>query len=184
MPGQLNGPAGIAFDPEENLYVTDSLSHRVQKFTKDGKLLLEWGSYGDGVGEFNMPWGVAVDELGDVYVVDWRNDRVQKFNADGEFLFAFGKSGSGNGEFNRPAGIDVDQHGDIYVADRGNDRIQLFNAEGQICAEVPRRCDPLKSISGLHDDERQSKSDARHGGSWSHKNTCANRSPSQSATTV
>ena len=76
-PGQLNGPAGIAFDPEENLYVADSLSHRVQKFTKDGKLLLEWGSYGDGEGEFNMPWGVAVDELGDVYVVDWRNDRVQ-----------------------------------------------------------------------------------------------------------
>ncbi|MEZ4662953.1 MAG: hypothetical protein R2911_35850 [Caldilineaceae bacterium] len=44
--GQLNGPAGIAFDADENIYVVDSLNHRVQKFTKEGQYLLGWGSYG------------------------------------------------------------------------------------------------------------------------------------------
>jgi len=109
----------------------DTLNHRVQRFTKDGKYKTAWGSHGDGPGEFDMPWGIHVDELGDVYVVDWHNDRVQKFTAEGEFLFEFGSSGSGDGEFNRPAGIAVDGDGDIYVADVRNNRVQLFNAEGR-----------------------------------------------------
>lgn len=90
----MNGPAGIAFDADENIYVADSLNHRVQKFTKDGQFLTKWGGQGDSEGKLNMPWGIAADELGDVYVADWRNDRIQKFTANGEFLFAFGKSGS------------------------------------------------------------------------------------------
>ena len=119
------------FDAEGNLYVVDTLNHRVQKFTREGGFLGQWGSYGCGEGEFNMPWGIAVDELGDVYVADWRNDRVQKFSADGGFLMAFGTSGCGDGQFNRPSGVDVDLHGDIYVVDRGNNRVQLFNEEGR-----------------------------------------------------
>ena len=119
------------FDAEGNLYVVDTLNHRVQKFTREGGLLGGWGSHGCGEGEFNMPWGIAVDEVGDVYVADWRNDRVQKFSADGEFKMAFGTSGCGDGQFNRPSGVDVDKHGDIYVVDRGNNRVQLFNEEGR-----------------------------------------------------
>ena len=96
-------PAGLAFDADENLYVVDTMNHRVQKFSKDGKFILKWGSYGDGDGQFDMPWGITVDELGDVYVVDWRNDRIQKFTAEGRFIFSLGSSGDGDGEFNRPA---------------------------------------------------------------------------------
>ena len=82
--------------------MVDTLNHRVQKFTKDGKFLMKWGRRGGGDGEFNMPGGITVDELGDVYVADWRNDRVQKFTHDGKFIFKFGKSGSGNAEFEPP----------------------------------------------------------------------------------
>ena len=35
--GQIKGPAGIAFDADQNMYVVDSLNHRVQKFSLDGK---------------------------------------------------------------------------------------------------------------------------------------------------
>ncbi|CAF3938807.1 unnamed protein product, partial [Rotaria sp. Silwood1] len=31
-PNQLNGPMGLSFDDEGNLYVADSFNHRVQKF--------------------------------------------------------------------------------------------------------------------------------------------------------
>ena len=129
--GQLNGPAGIAFDADENMLVVDSLNHRVQKFSREGEFIGGWGSFGDGPGEFDMPWGVTVDELGYVYVVDWRNDRVQKFDSDGEFVFEIGSSGDGPGELNRPAGVAVDRFGDIYVADTGNNRVQLFNEHGR-----------------------------------------------------
>ncbi|MDP6601701.1 MAG: NHL repeat-containing protein, partial [Phycisphaerales bacterium] len=130
-PGQLDRPSGIAFDADENVYVSDTLNHRVQLFTKGGEFIKVWGSHGDGPGELNMPWGITVDELGDVYVADWRNDRVQKFNNNGELLLGFGESGSDDGQLNRPSGVDVDADGDIYVADWGNDRVQLFNAEGR-----------------------------------------------------
>ena len=125
----MDRPAGLAFDAEENVYVVDSKNHRLQKFTKNGELILGWGSYGDGEGQFDLPWGITVDELGDVYVADWRNDRVQKFTSDGDFIMEFGQSGAGDGEFNRPTDVTVDSDGDIYVCDRGNNRVQLFNEE-------------------------------------------------------
>ena len=44
-PGYLNGPAGIAFDSEQNLYIADSKNHRIQKVTKRGKHIDSWGSF-------------------------------------------------------------------------------------------------------------------------------------------
>ncbi|MDA1258825.1 MAG: NHL repeat-containing protein, partial [Chloroflexi bacterium] len=120
---------GLAFEADGNILVVDSMNHRVQRFTRDGKFLAKWGSYGSGEGQFDMPWGITVDEVGDVYVADWQNDRVQKFSANGEFIFAFGGPGNGDGEMNRPTDVAVDSDGDIYVADWGNDRVQLFNSE-------------------------------------------------------
>ena len=35
-PGQLDGPTGMQFDSDDNLYVLESGNNRVQKFTKDG----------------------------------------------------------------------------------------------------------------------------------------------------
>ena len=143
--GQLDRPASMAFDADENIYVSDTLNHRIQKFSKDGKFLAKFGSLGDGEGEFNMPWGITVDEVGDIYVADWRNDRVQKFTADGKFIMAIGGSGDGNGEFNRPSGIAVDSDGDIYVADWGNHRVQLFNEDGRYVEQFIGQADLSES---------------------------------------
>jgi DNA-binding beta-propeller fold protein YncE len=129
--GQLNGPSGIVFDRNENLYIVDHRSHRIQKVTKDGKFLGAWGGFGDGEGEFNLPWGITLDHDGNVYVADWRNDRVQKFTAEGEFLASYGSTGDGNGQFNRPSSVAVDADGDIYVADWLNNRVQVIGADGR-----------------------------------------------------
>ena len=130
--GELNRPSALDFDTEGNIVISDTMNHRVQRFTRDGAHLQTiGGAQGGGEGEMDMPWGVAVDELGDVYVSDWRNDRFQKFSADGEFLMSVGGSGDAKGRFNRPASVDVDAHGDIYVADWLNNRVQMFNADGR-----------------------------------------------------
>lgn len=130
-PGQLDRPAHMAIDDEGRLLVVDTMNHRVQRFTMEGRYIDGFGSYGSGVGELDMPWGVALDGDGCIYVGDWRNDRVQKFSPTGEPLMIIGSSGDGDGELNRPAGVAVDQHGDIYVADRGNNRVVLFNRDGR-----------------------------------------------------
>lgn len=129
-PGEINRPAGLAFDKNDNLYMVESRNHRVSVFTKDGRYQFGWGCQGDGDGEFNLPWGIEIDDNGDVYVADWRNDRVQKFAPDGTFLMKIGKSGDGEGEFNRPTGVAVDKDGHIFVTDYKNDRVQVFRADG------------------------------------------------------
>ncbi|MXZ90131.1 MAG: hypothetical protein F4W95_00750 [Chloroflexi bacterium] len=129
-PGEINRPAGLAFDKNDNLYMVESRNHRVSVFTRDGKYQFGWGGLGDGDGQFNLPWGIEIDHNGDVYVADWRNDRIQKFAPDGTFLMKFGESGDGDGQFNRPTGVAVDKDGHIFVTDYKNDRVQVFRADG------------------------------------------------------
>ena len=131
-PGQLDGPSGIKFDSDDNLYIVDSRNDRIQKFTKDGRYLAGWGVRGDGPGQFNRPWGLGIDRAGDIYVADWGNNRVQKFTADGEYLMSFGSASDDGGELDHPAGVAVDSDGDVYVSDWGNRRIQIYEPDGTV----------------------------------------------------
>ena len=178
-PGELNGPCGLAFDRENNLYVVDSLNHRVQTFTKDGTFLRGWGRYGSGEGEFNMPWGITLDSNGAVYVADWKNHRVQQFTPEGTFLRQFGRPAPGAGELryppsyptdvpgghlwrregevgvlNHPADVAVDKDGDVYVTDWANSRVQIYTPEGEF----------ITSLYG----------DAREPGKWAEQTLAAN----------
>ena len=130
--GQFDGPAGLAFDGEDNLYVVDSRNHRIQKFTKDGRYLDGWGGHGSGDGQFAKPWGITVDREGNVFVADWGNSRVQKLSPDGEFLMSFGSDHESGGDLDHPADVAVDGDGDVYVADWGNKRVQIYEPDGEI----------------------------------------------------
>ena len=115
--------------------MVDGLNNRIQRYTKDGRFLGQWGKGGHGPGELNLPWGIAVDGVGAVYVADWRNDRIQKFDAQGGFLASYGTSGRGDGEFSRPSGVSVDGEGNIYIADWGNERVQVLGPDGGFLAK-------------------------------------------------
>ena len=129
-PGELNGPAGMAFDKEDNLYITEEFNHRVSKFTKDGEFLFCWGKQGTGDGEFNHPWGITIDSNDDVYVVDWKNDRVQKFTSSGEYIATFGSSGDKAGELHMPSDVAVDKEGDVYITDWWNNKVEVYDSSG------------------------------------------------------
>ena len=134
--GQLNGPSGIAFDSEDNLYVVDSKNHRVQKFSKDSQFQAQWGQQGSGPGEFQSPWGICVSPQGEVYVADWKNDRVQRFSAEGQFLGQYGETEGNVGGLRRPTGVAVDSDGDVYVADWGNHQVKIYESEGKFLATL------------------------------------------------
>ena len=129
--GEFNLPGAIISDNKGNLYVSDEMNYRIQKFNKNGEFILSFGGFGTIESKFKMPAGIALDKNGDILVSDWINHRIQKFSPDGRFVSCFGKYGSGDVEFNRPSRIAVDEEGYIYVADLGNKRVQKFNQEGE-----------------------------------------------------
>ena len=53
---------GIDIDTEGDVYVITGATTGVQKFTADGRFLMQFGASGSGEGEFNRPTGIAVDQ--------------------------------------------------------------------------------------------------------------------------
>ena len=108
--GQFNTPYGIATDSSDNVYVADTLNHRIEKFSSAGSLVSVWGwgvqdgtnAYetctsscqagisGSGDGQFNTPEGIAIDSSDNVYVTDSQNNRIEKFSSAGSFTSTWG----------------------------------------------------------------------------------------------
>ncbi|HET7770380.1 MAG TPA: flippase activity-associated protein Agl23, partial [Chloroflexota bacterium] len=129
-PGQLNTPRGVAVDAQGNVYVADTLNHRIQKFSRTGQPLGQWGSEGSADGQFKEPMGVAVDTQGNIYVADTWNHRIQKLGPDGRFLLKW----NGQPSFWGPRAVALDGSNNVYVMDTGNKRIQKFDADGRFLA--------------------------------------------------
>ena len=99
-PDRFNMPTDVAVAPTGEFYVTDGYGNaRVHKFSKDGKLLKEWGKKGSAEGEFNLPHTICLDPKGRVIVGDRENRRIQVFDPDGKFLTAWTAGGSPYGLF-------------------------------------------------------------------------------------
>jgi DNA-binding beta-propeller fold protein YncE len=133
--GQFSEPSSLAADAEGNLWVTDYLNDRVQKFNSKGEYLSQFGSFGTGNGQFNLPEAIAIDKESNLWVVDRSNYRVQKFNSKGEYLSQFGSFGTGNGQLNAPSGIAIDTEGNLWVTDYKNKRVQKFNSKGEYLSQ-------------------------------------------------
>jgi DNA-binding beta-propeller fold protein YncE len=136
----LRFPEAVAIGPQGDIYVADQLTYAVQKFSPEGALEGQWGSYGGGRGQFGPIGGLAVDAAGYVYVVDSSHDRVEKFDANGGFLLSWGRHGSEPGQFSfgssqdptkPPGGGIAVTGGYVFVADSGNNRIQRFTLQGR-----------------------------------------------------
>jgi len=132
-PGTFNEPWGIAVGPDGSVYVTDTWNHRVQKFTRDGRVIKTWGQYGQPLPEipesqnfFWGPRGIAVDSQGWVFVADTGNKRIVVFDANGNYLTEFGAGGFDPGQFDEPVGVAVANDGTIFVTDTWNQRVQSF----------------------------------------------------------
>lgn len=107
--GQFHWPTHLAFDTEGNLYVTDFLNFRVQKFDKDGKFIKSIGELGTFPGAMPRPKGIAIDREGNLYAVDVAFELVQIFDIESaKVLLGFGKSGEAPGASWLPAGVHLD----------------------------------------------------------------------------
>jgi sugar lactone lactonase YvrE len=136
---RVGGPQFLAFDSKENLYTTEGSVGRIQKFTAEGKFLLDWGSNATEPGGFGGvftgfkdrkatlqgPISVCVDKQDRVWVSAVCG-RIQQFTNEGAYLRGFGGAGTQPGHFYAPHGLAFDSRGYLYVVDAYNHRIQKF----------------------------------------------------------
>ena len=120
----FNHPADIALAANGEMFVADGYGNsRVHRFARDGRLIMSWGTQGDGPGQFTTPNGIWVHD-DRVYVCDRENNRVQVFNVDGEYLTEWG-------DFFHPMDIFRDPHGTFYVTDQVP-RITMLDEDGTL----------------------------------------------------
>ncbi|MHC4658900.1 MAG: 6-bladed beta-propeller [Planctomycetota bacterium] len=131
-------PTGLSLAPNGNLYVADTHYHRVVVFSPDGKLIDEFGRFGQDDGCFIYPTDVAFSGDGRIFVSEYGgNDRVSVFTDKGDFLYCFGTAGSGDGQFARPSALCVDASRKcLYVADSCNHRIAIYNFDGKLLGYI------------------------------------------------
>ena len=136
--GEFSQPAGLTVDADGNLYIVDTLNHRVQKLAQDGSFIDAIGGQGSDPGEYanpqaqdsqfapDGPWGVAVDADGNLYVADTWNHRIQKYGPDLNLVADW----SIGGLFG-PRDIAITSAGNLLVVDTGNKRIMEYTPAGE-----------------------------------------------------
>jgi YD repeat-containing protein len=125
------GPHGVALDSSGDVWVVETGTDHIEKYSPTGTLIASYGSGGSGNGQFTTPLGIAIDASNHIYVTDSGNDRVEELSSEGAYLGQFGSAGSGNSQFIDPYGIAADPRTDtIYVSDAGNQRVQVFTNSG------------------------------------------------------
>jgi len=149
---QLDYPAGLALDSNNNLYIADSANNKVRIVTQASGNPINtfagnlFGDYsGDGgpasAAELNNPEGVAADAAGNVYIADTFNHRIRMVTPDGIIHTVAGNGNAGHSgdggqalaaELNHPEGVAVDTAGNLYIADTFNQRIRMVLPNGKI----------------------------------------------------
>ena len=131
---EVGKPTGLSFAPNGNLYVADTHYHRVVIFSPEGKIVGQFGKFGQDDGCFIYPTDVAFSGDGKIFVSEYGgNDRISVFNEKGGFLYCFGTPGNGPGQFSRPSALCADRsRKHLYVADACNHRIGIYDFEGKL----------------------------------------------------
>lgn len=126
----------VAFDSNNNMYVTDTFNNRIMIFlygsgftngmdasTVLGQTSFTTATSGSALSEFNTPTYLIFDKAGNLWVSDSGNDRVLKFVPP--FTTGMSATVSITG-FSRPLGLAFDGMGNLLVADNSNNRILGF----------------------------------------------------------
>lgn len=87
----LNGPKGLVYDSQSNLYIADTSNHRIRKVTPDGKITTfagtNEGESGDGgpaaAARLDVPRALAFDRAGNLYIADQFNYRIRRVDSSG-----------------------------------------------------------------------------------------------------
>ena len=95
---ELKDPFGVAVDVSGNIYIADTINHRIRRVDSSTSIITtvagvgSFGFSGDGgpatAAELENPIGVAVDVSGNIYIADTSNQRIRRVNMSSPPTFA------------------------------------------------------------------------------------------------
>lgn len=130
-PGQFGLVTDAVQDSDGNFYVAEYGEYdRIQKFSPDGKFLLQWGGHGSEPGQFVRPQNLDIDEEGQIWVADACNHRIQVFDGNGKLVRIWGTQGGAAGEMHYPYDLVLSGNNSVLVSEFGGHRIQCFDRDG------------------------------------------------------
>jgi hypothetical protein len=112
--GSGNTIVDICVDDDDNVYALDVQNDRIQKFTKTGAYLTDFGHKGSGLGSSDY---VGIDFYnGLIYACDAANNRVISYTTKGARVDVFGQGLEGSGAIDDPNGMKVNRtNGRFFV---------------------------------------------------------------------
>jgi hypothetical protein len=150
----------VAVDGAGNVYIADTLDHKIRKVTPGGAIstiagngtacAVPTGTCGDGptatAANLNQPFAVAVDGAGNVYIADLADNKIRKVTPGGAISTIAGNGNTcavptgpcGDGptataaNLQFPQGVALDGAGNIYIADAADNKIRKVTPAGVI----------------------------------------------------
>ena len=153
----INYPKGLCADQSGNVFIADTLNHRIRKVDLEGTITPFAGNGSSGysgnggpatAASMDEPHGVAVDGLGNVYIADTKNHRIRMVDTS-NIMIPFAGSGNNNyqestdedvlattASLNEPNGVYVDASGNVFIADTENCMIRKVDASTNLIRRV------------------------------------------------
>lgn len=152
----LNFPTAVAVDQAGNLYIADTMNHRIRRVEAGTGLITSIAGVGqpryggDGgpavAAGLNEPAALAVSESGTLYIADQSNNRVRAIDlATGLIRTVAGiGSASYNGDgipateaaLAGPSGLALGKEGTLFIADTFNGRIRAVDAATGVISTI------------------------------------------------
>ena len=143
---KLNFPSAIAVDRAGNLYIADTMNHRVRRVDAATGVITTFAGNGqprysgDGgpavLAALNDPTGIVVNDEA-LYIADQSNNRVRRVQlstgiittiaGDGTPAYSGDGASAAQASLSGPSGVALTEEGRLYVADTFNSRIRIVD---------------------------------------------------------
>lgn len=161
LKAHLASPLGLAVDRWHNIYVADTLNHRIRRIdAHTGRIETVAGTgkpgfFNDG-GHADMaglkgPTALKFDRFGNLFIADTGNNRIRMLTPKGYLHTVAGTGRKGfdgdnikakNTALNHPTGLAFSSKGDLLIADTGNNRIRRLDPKTGLLSTVVGRGEP------------------------------------------